>query len=115
MRIINRFAAMLVPLVLASASAVAAGSNENDFVFPCVKNAVIPQQCSIFGVQQRGEVVVSFTVTSDGRVKDVKIVSSTNEALNAAARRTIPCWTFVPAKDRGLAVACKVTERLKFN
>jgi len=82
---------------------------------PTVLRAFAPEPVEFLGFIQKGVLVFEFTVTAAGDVYDVKLVSSTNSALDDGAMRTIKQWKFNPAIKHGKRVSCRVTQTLNFD
>lgn len=62
-----------------------------------------------------GRVVLSVLIDDTGRVRDVRLLQGTYEALNEVALRKIRGAKFTPAYDaQGRAVSCKVTLPIRF-
>jgi TonB family protein len=72
-------------------------------------NAVLPrllsQAAAVYPathVEKQGEsVVVSFTVGTDGKVKDPKIISTPSPQLDAAAKKAVLAWSFQAGSRQG--------------
>src|SRR3954469_3430064 len=82
---------------------------------PTVLLAFAPEPVEFLGFIQKGVLVFEFTVTAAGDVYNVKLVSSTNSALDYGAMRTIKQWKFNPAIKDGKRVSCRVTQTLNFD
>lgn len=62
-----------------------------------------------------GRVVLSVLIDDTGRVRDVRLLQGTYEALNEVALRKVRGAKFTPAYDvQGRAVSCKVTLPIRF-
>jgi TonB family protein len=61
-----------------------------------------------------GEVVVSFTVTSTGEVRNPVVVSSTDRALEKPTLAAVRKWKFAPAMNDGVAVSVKVVQPVAY-
>jgi TonB family protein len=62
-----------------------------------------------------GYVVISYTVTADGRVSDLSVVeSSPNGVFDGAAQAAVRKWLYEPRKENGVAVASSARARLVF-
>jgi TonB family protein len=79
---------------------------------PTVLRSFAPEPVEFFGFIQKGVLVFEFTVTAAGDVYNLKLVSSTNSALDDGAMRTIKQWKFNPAIKHGKRVSCRVTQTL---
>jgi protein TonB len=65
--------------------------------------------------RQEGWVEVAFTVSADGRVRDVSVVSSNPpRVFNASAVRAVEGWTFSPRMENGKAAEQQIRTRLEF-
>jgi TonB family protein len=63
-----------------------------------------------------GAVAVSFTVTTDGRVRDVHVLESDpGDTFDAAAMEAVEQWRFEPVIENGVAVEKKTAVRLAFD
>ncbi len=62
----------------------------------------------------RGDVLVAFTVDTDGRVKNPQIVRSLNHEFDEAALTAIQQFRFEPARLRGVPVAAKFGQEFNF-
>lgn len=62
-----------------------------------------------------GYVVVSYTVSAEGRVTDLTVVeSSPNGVFDGAAQAAVRKWVYEPRKENGVAVASTARARLVF-
>jgi protein TonB len=62
-----------------------------------------------------GEVVVEFTVSAEGSVREIVVVSSQpGEIFRSAAVRAIERWSFTPGTKGGEAVATRVRQKVEF-
>jgi TonB family protein len=62
-----------------------------------------------------GTVTVQFLITTDGAVKDPKVIrSSGNDALDDSALRCVPHWRYLPAKQNGQPVEINWQATIKF-
>ena len=60
--------------------------------------------------------VVSYTVTTNGRVSDVSVVeSSPNGVFDGAAQAAVRKWIYEPRKENGVPVASQAKARLVFD
>jgi len=64
--------------------------------------------------RENGYVVVAFTVDTEGRVNDVEVQDSTNDAFEAAALSAVRQWRFKPARRDGQPVEVRLSQRLDF-
>jgi TonB family protein len=62
-----------------------------------------------------GRVLVSFSVTTEGRVEDAKVVESTATELEMPALTAIKYWQFIPRIREGKPVRGRVRQALAFN
>ena len=60
------------------------------------------------------KVVVSFVVTTDGGVRDIKVVKHFKPDFDRAAVNTVATWKFQPATKAGKAVAVLLETEIKF-
>ena len=77
------------------------------------KNIKYPTIAQENGTQ--GQVIAQFVIQADGTLSDLKIVKSVDPLLDAEAMRVIkemPKWQ--PGKQRGIAVATRVTVPIRF-
>ena len=84
--------------------------NMNHFINSHLRYPVIAQEN---GTQ--GQVIAQFVIQADGTLSDLKIVKSVDPLLDAEAMRVIkemPKWQ--PGKQRGIAVATRVTVPIRF-
>ena len=100
--------AQLTPTVDASSAMskmkMTAGSDRD--IVPLVRiNPDYPPRALSRGVQ--GWVIVQFTISATGTVKDQKVVDSSNEMFNDAALKAIARWRYNPKVDEGVAVERK--------
>ncbi|TLY51657.1 MAG: energy transducer TonB [Gammaproteobacteria bacterium] len=64
---------------------------------------------------QEGWVEVAFTVTAEGRVRDVSVVGSNPpRVFNASAVRAVEGWTFTPRMENGKSIEQQIRTRLEF-
>ncbi len=61
-----------------------------------------------------GRAIVIFIVDSKGRVKNPKVQSSSNPALDAAALRTVKKWKFQPGTRKGKPVSTRARQVITF-
>ena len=72
-----------------------------------------PREALIEGIE--GWVLVEFTITADGSVKDVKVLESEpRRVFNRNAIRAILKWKFKPRIIGGTAVERQATQRIDF-
>jgi TonB family protein len=60
-------------------------------------------------------VLVHFHVTPAGSTKEVTVVSSTDPAFEPAALEAVRQWTFLPARQDGVAVDCPTIQLVLFH
>ncbi len=100
--------AQLVPTVDASSAMskmkMTAGSDRD--IVPLVRiNPDYPPRALSRGIQ--GWVIVQFTISATGTVKDQKVVDSSNKIFDDAALKAIARWRYNPKVDEGVAVERK--------
>ncbi len=62
-----------------------------------------------------GEVTVLFTVNTEGRTGDIRVVASTpDDVFTEAATRAVGRWRFTPAMKDGEPVAVRVRQAIRF-
>jgi TonB family protein len=61
-----------------------------------------------------GEVVVSFTITSNGDVINPVVVSTTARVLDKPTLAAVRSWKFEPVMQNGVAVSVKVVQPVAF-
>jgi protein TonB len=64
--------------------------------------------------QEEGEVVVGFTITTEGKVLNPVVVSSTNRLLNKPTLDAVRKWRFAPAMNDGVAVSVNVLQPVAY-
>jgi TonB family protein len=107
-RIVAAFAIALACLTPVSSRAAAPAIEEIDSSSSDA-NAILPklvsQTAALYPVSHAGEsgdaVVVSFTVESDGRVKDPKVISTPSTQLEGPAKKAVLAWRFQPGTRFG--------------
>lgn len=62
-----------------------------------------------------GEVVVEFIVTYEGAVAGTEVISSTHQAFEGPAIRSVLRWQFKPGRKGGRAVNTRVKQTINFN
>ena len=78
-----------------------AGSDRD--IIPLVRiNPDYPPRALSRGLQ--GWVIVQFTISATGTVKDAKVVDSSNSVFNDAALKAIARWRYNPKVEEGVAV-----------
>lgn len=97
--------AQLTPVVDASSAMskmkMTAGSDRD--IIPLVRiNPDYPPRALSRGIQ--GWVIVQFTISATGTVKDPKVVDSSNSIFNDAALKAIARWRYNPKVEEGVAV-----------
>ncbi|MDX2111957.1 MAG: energy transducer TonB [Verrucomicrobiota bacterium] len=63
---------------------------------------------------ESGTIKVAFLLDVDGKVKDPRIATSTNEKLNEFAIRTVSKWEFEPIEKDGVKVMVRIIVPLLF-
>ena len=79
------------------------GGDANQFAQWVGSNLKYPEECMNEGIS--GRVVISFTIGTDGKLKDIKVLKGVHEKIDAEALRVIgmsPDWT--PGMHEGKAV-----------
>jgi TonB family protein len=61
-----------------------------------------------------GNVVLEFTIDEAGRVRDPRVVSSSNPAFEQPALTAVRDWRFEPARQNGQPVACRAIQEFNF-
>lgn len=61
------------------------------------------------------EITVAFTVTTEGKVTDAKVVEQSNPDFIKPALEAVRQWTFRPATKNGQAVASRLEQTFTFN
>lgn len=97
--------AQLTPVVDANSAMskmkMTAGSDRD--IIPLVRiNPDYPPRALSRGIQ--GWVIVQFTISATGTVKDPKVVDSSNSIFNEAALKAIARWRYNPKVEEGVAV-----------
>jgi protein TonB len=97
--------AQLTPTVDANSALskmkMTAGSDRD--IIPLVRiNPDYPPRALSRGIQ--GWVIVQFTISATGTVKDPKVVDSSNSIFNDAALKAIARWRYNPKVEEGVAV-----------
>lgn len=96
------------------AAAAAAPAGETRAAIP-VSQPAPRYPAEAFRSRQEGWVEVSFTVATDGSVKDGTVVTSNPpRVFNSAALRGIADWRFQPRLENGQAVEQQVRTRIEF-
>ncbi|MEZ5278764.1 MAG: TonB family protein [Opitutaceae bacterium] len=62
-----------------------------------------------------GRVLLTFTVTTEGQVRDARVVESTDTRLEMPALTAIKYWQFIPRIREGMAVEGRVQQPITFN
>lgn len=62
-------------------------------------------------VPSRGFSELSYTIDTEGRVKDIKVIDATHAQFSAAVVHNLRNWRFVPAKKNGKPVEYSVRTR----
>lgn len=61
-----------------------------------------------------GVVVVEFTITKDGKVKDPVIIKSPSDIFNRAVLKVITRWQFNPETENGKPIEVRARQNVKF-
>ena len=62
-----------------------------------------------------GQVTLQFTVTAEGRVENIRILSAEPPGVfERAARRAVSRWRFAPRRENGVAVSREVSKTMNF-
>lgn len=97
-----------VPFAIVEEKPTFRGGDQNDFTKWVFAQVVYPEIAKENGVQ--GRVTLQFTVNTDGRVSDVKVLRGVDSSLDKEAVRVVsssPKWA--PGKQRGKAVKVRFT------
>lgn len=97
-----------VPFAIVEEKPTFKGGDQNDFTKWVFSQIVYPEIAKENGVQ--GRVTLQFTVNTDGRVSDVKVLRGVDSSLDKEAVRVVsssPKWA--PGKQRGKAVKVRFT------
>jgi TonB family protein len=89
------------------------GGEVNEFVKWVATEMVYPEECKVEGIQ--GRVILNFTIGTDGKVTDIKVLRGVHEKLDAEAIRVIsmsPDWT--PGMHEGKVVPVSFTMPFMF-
>jgi len=62
-----------------------------------------------------GRVLLSFTVTTDGHVRDARVLESTNTELEMPALTAIKYWRFIPRIRKGQSTEARVNQPISFS
>lgn len=92
-----------VPFAIVEEKPTFKGGDQNDFTKWVFSQIVYPEIAKENGVQ--GRVTLQFTVSTDGKVSDVKVLRGVDSSLDKEAVRVVsssPKWS--PGKQRGKAV-----------
>lgn len=92
-----------IPFAMVESKPSFMGGDQNDFSKWVSQNLVYPEIAKENGVS--GKVILSFTLTADGKVTNVKVLKGIDAALDKEAVRVVsssPKWT--PGKQRDRAV-----------
>lgn len=90
------------------------GGEVMDFAYWVAAEVVYPDEAYSNGIQ--GTVVVAFTVSKTGKVKDVRVVRGVEDELNAEAIRVVsssPDWTPGIADGKPVDVTYTIPVRFK--
>lgn|GEM_PF-5925713 len=99
---------------LATAVELAKKKGKDQFPSPMLRTKPFyPEELRLS--QLEGNVLLEFTVTTDGRVSDVKIRQSSHPLFGAAAVASVREWRFTPAIKSGACVAAKVSLPISFS
>ncbi len=89
------------------------GTNVHGFSRWVASRIVYPAAAQKNGIQ--GKVILSFLIASDGKVTDIKVLSSAHPLLDNEAKRLValsPAWT--PGQQNGKAVPVNYTFPVNF-
>lgn len=64
--------------------------------------------------ETKGQVVLTFTITAEGTVRDVAVESSSSSRMTDAVMSILPKWRFAPARESGRAIELKVRQVVEF-
>jgi len=108
---IGRFAAVLSGMLLAAAACAKSETSP-----PAVVSQVQPAYPAEVGdTRLSGNVVIEFTVDEEGRVQDMRVVTSTHRAFEKAALAALREWRFEPGVRNGRPVKTKIRLPIAFN
>ena len=86
-----------------------------DVTLPVIVRKVEPQYPPEAAVKRiRGKVICKAVIGTDGHVRDVTVISTTDPIFNASARRAISRRRYIPAQRHGQPVAIYFTMRIDF-
>jgi TonB family protein len=71
-----------------------------------------PKDALAAGIE--GVVAIEFTVNTNGRVDEPKVIQKSIDSLNQASIRAIKKWRFAPILDNGKPVKAKLRHSFKF-
>ena len=72
-----------------------------------------PRRALAAGIE--GQVTLQFTVTAEGRVENIRILSAEPPGVfERAARRAVSRWRFAPRRENGVAVSREVSKTMNF-
>ena len=75
-------------------------------------DALLPQDAKARGIS--GEVTAKVTVSPEGLVTSIEIISSPDDSLTKAAKEALQAWVFIPAVQSGRLVSGKIVAKLDF-
>lgn len=95
--------------------AAAASTKEGDLVAPEALVRAAPQYPADLGpTGVSGQVLVEFTVGTDGNVSEARILRSDRKEFEAPALAAIRQWQFAPGRREGKTAATRVIQLLEF-
>ncbi len=105
-------ASVEVPVVFGAFDAVAPGES-HEMPEPVKRvRPVYPHGLRMSGLT--GDVVVSFVVSREGRVRSAEVVRSSNPGFDEAALDAVTQWTFKPGKVKGVPVNTRMQVPIVF-
>lgn len=91
------------------------GKSQNSIEKPDLIESVTPTLPKALRQSERElQVLVEFTITLDGTVRDVQVVHSESATLNSSVVSAIQQWKFHPKRINGRAVATRVRMPIRF-
>jgi TonB family protein len=62
----------------------------------------------------KGEALMSFVVTKEGEVRDIRVLKATDTSFAVVASEAVQQWRYRPATHNGQPVECRVHAPLRF-
>jgi TonB family protein len=114
-------ASALSPAALAKAAQTISGQSSGDAIIYRVGGDVkaprplsTPLPIPPARTDRQRKVVVSFIVTSEGKVQNIKVVKHFTPDFDTAAVNAVAGWTFSPARKAGKPVAVVLETEIRF-